>query len=111
MRHLLPLLVAVAALGTGLALARARSFAGLDPVVRRPGLVAAVAAGMALVGMSLLAIGWWAWDAVPSGAGGALGASVAYMAAALELFFAAMLAPTARRAASSEAPSWRALRT
>jgi hypothetical protein len=107
MRHLLPLLVAIAAVATGLALARARAFAGLEPAVRRPRLVAAVSIWLAAVGVGLLAIGWWTWAVVPSGTSASLGSSVAYVAAAVELFFAAMLAPSAFRAAPSENPSWR----
>jgi hypothetical protein len=106
MRHLLPLLVASAAIATGLALARARSFAGAaQPVVRHPALVATVAVGLAVVGVALLAIGWWAWAAVPAGVSSSLAASVAYVGAAMELFFAATLVPSASRASGSENPS------
>src|SRR5262245_22947740 len=105
MRHLLPLLVASAAIATGLALARARSFAGAQPVVRHPAIVASVAVGLAVVGVALLAIGWWAWAAVPAGVSSSLAASVAYVGAAVELFFAATLVPSASRASGSENPS------
>jgi hypothetical protein len=108
MRPLMPLLVALAATAAGLAIARLRADARAAPAPTR--LVAGVAAAMGAVGVVLLAIGWWAWDHAPAGSSPALVASVAYVGASVELFFAAMLAPSALRAVSSPNPSARARR-
>ena len=109
-RHVMPFLVGIAAVVTGLLVARVRVEAGVVPAVRRPVLVVGVAIAMVLVGVVLLALGWWVWGAAPPGADPAMVASVAYVGASVELFFAAMLLPTASRAARSSNPSWRARR-
>ena len=108
MRELMPLLVAISATAAGLTIARLRADPRAAPAPTR--LVAGVAAAMGAVGVILLAIGWWAWARAPAGASPALAASVAYVGASVELFFAAMLAPSALRAVSSPNPSARARR-
>lgn len=102
----MPFFVGLAAVGAGVVVGRLRAEAGSAPA--RPRLAAAIVLGLAVVGVALLAIGWWAAGRVPDDP--ALASSVAYVGASLELFFAAMLAPIAARAARSSNPSWRARR-
>ncbi len=106
MRFLMPVLVALAAICAGLAIARARVAAGSAPAPRR--VVAGVSVGMGIVGAVLLGVGWWSWGEAQAGTSPALVASVAYVGASIELFFAAMLAPSALRAVASSNPSARA---
>lgn len=108
MRLLFPLLVALVASVGGLSIARARSEAGSAPPTTR--LVAGVAVSMGVVGATLLAVGWWAWGRAPTGMSPNLVVSVAYVGASVELFLAAMLAPSALRAVASSKPSVRARR-
>jgi hypothetical protein len=106
MRHLMPFLIAVAAVTAGLLIARVRAEAGASPAPTR--LVAGVGAGVAAVGLALLAIGWWAAGHAPAGSTPAMVSSVAYVGGSVELFFAAMLASSALSAVSSSNPSRRA---
>lgn len=108
MRSVLPLLVALAATSAGIAIARARSAVRAAPAPTP--VTAAVAVAMGAVGLVLLGVGWWAWGEAPAGTSPALAASVAYVGASVELFFAAMLAPSALRAVASSNPSARARR-
>lgn len=108
MRHAMPLFVGVAAVAAGVMIARLRAASGAAPAPTR--LVAGVAGGMATVGLVLLAIGWWAAGRAPAGASPAAVSSVAYVGASVELFFAAMLAPSAVRASASANPRLRARR-
>jgi hypothetical protein len=102
----MPVLVAFAAICAGLAIARARAGAGSAPAASR--IVVGVSLGMGVVGVILLGIGWWSWGEAQAGTSPALVASVAYVGASIELFFAAMLAPSAVRAVASSNPSARA---
>ena len=104
----MPLLVGLAAVAAGVMMARLREDYGSAPAPSR--LVACVAGGMAAVGLVLVAIGWWAGGRAPAGASPAVVSSVAYAGASVELFFAAMLAPSALRAATPPNPRFRARR-
>lgn len=108
MRSVLPSLVALAATSAGIAIARARRAVRAAPAPSR--VTAAVAVAMGAVGLVLLGVGWWAWGEAPADTSPALVASVAYVGASVELFFAAMLAPSALRAVASSNPSTRARR-
>lgn len=108
MRHAMPLLVGLAAVSAGVMIARFRAASGAAPASTR--LAAGVAGGMATVGLVLLAIGWWAAGRPPAGVSPAVVSSAAYAGASVELFFAAMLVPSAVRAAASPNPRLRARR-
>ncbi len=104
----MPLFVGVAAVVAGVMIARLRAASGAAPATSW--LVTGVAVAMATVGLVLLAIGWWAADRPPAGTSSAAVASAAYVGASVELFFAAMLAPSALRASVSPNPRFRARR-
>jgi hypothetical protein len=104
----MPLFVGVAAVAAGVMIARLRAASGGAPAPTW--LVTTVAGGMATVGLVLLAIGWWAAGRPPAGVSPAVVASAAYVGASVELFFAAMLAPSALRASASANPRFRARR-
>ena len=104
----MPLFVGVAAVAAGVMIARLRAASGVAPAPTW--LVTGVAVGMATVGLVLLAIGWWAAGRPPAGVSPAVVASAAYVGASVELFFAAMLAPSALRASVSPNPRFRARR-
>jgi hypothetical protein len=100
MRALVPVLVAVFSIAIGVWAGEIRSRAGADPElpidpgrrrrVRRVSL--AVWAGLLVLGVALLAIGWRAWGSAPVGTSPQAFSWVAYTAAALELFSWGMLA-------------------
>jgi len=101
----MPFLVGIVAIAAGLVVGRVRTQAGgepprpLDPardrLVRR--VTTGVWLGLCALGLLLLWIGWWAWGSAPAGLTPQASASVAYTAAALELFFWGLLTPRVLR--------------